>query len=115
MTQDHQDPNSSSAELEASNVLRTILQNNPLPEIGNQEIPADGAYNIDDQRVRTLDCVAFVKQGKIIPLFDLAGTPIPQTVEGKIYLSTMTARVILDGVLDGLEFITQHHQDGESS
>jgi len=104
------DPNRSSAELEATNFLRTLLQSNPLPDQANQDIPSDGAYNFDDQRARALDCVAFVRQGQIIPLFDLAGTPIPQTVEGKTYLSALTAQIILGGVLDGLEFITQHRQ-----
>ena len=102
----------SGTELEANNVLRTLLQDNPLPERDDQALPADEVYHFDEQRALSLDCVAFVRQGKIIPLFELAGTELPQTVEGKTYLSALTAQIIMGRVLDGLELMIQHRKDG---
>ena len=70
---------------------------------GADQSHPDGVYTLGDKEVPQLDCLAFVRQGQIIPLFDLKGLPMPDSPEGKVYFSALTIQHIIGGVLDALE------------
>lgn len=103
------DPQSgeSRAEQEATQLLASLLQENPLPEARYSDPTGqehEGVYAIESEAAKTLNCVAIIRNGKIIPIVDLEGTPEPKTAGEKMHLFALTARTIIDGLMDALMF-----------
>ena len=106
-------PGGSHAEREAAELITNLLQEHPLPEpryIDPTGQEQEGVYAVGSEAAKTLNCVAIVRNGKIIPMIDLEGTPEPESAGEKMHLFALTARTIIDGLMDALVFWEARHR-----
>ncbi len=92
---------------EATDFLASILATNPLPEPPESDPVTqehEGVYAVGSEAAKHLNCVAIVRGGKIIPIVELEGAPEPKTPGEKMYSFALTARTILDGLMEALLF-----------
>lgn len=94
---------SSRAEQEAIDLVSGLLREHPLPEPPLAPQP-EGIYPFDDPEAATLHCVAFIRDGHIIPIFDLEDAPPPSTPGEKMHYMAGAARTIIEGLMDALLF-----------
>ena len=110
--------NPSGAEQEALEILATLLQANPLPEERYKDPEGqehEGIYAMGSEAAQTLNCVAILRNGKIIPMISLQDAPEPKTREEKIILSLITASSILNGLLQAMLLQQDRGDEGEAS
>lgn len=103
---DHYDQ-ASRAEQEVADLLVALLRENPLPPTSQAKEPlrSEGVYRVTDPEALTLNCVAIIRRGEIMPLVDTQHLPdVPQTLGGKMHLALLTIKAMTDGVMNALEF-----------
>lgn len=111
---DPQGQSSTRAEQEATELLANILQENPLPEATvKQAADQEGVYSLTSSDASTLNCIAIIRDGRITPLIDLEGVPEPRTPGEKMHYFAMTARTILDGLMEALLFWEERRRNEE--
>jgi hypothetical protein len=104
------------AEQEVAEVLNALLREKPLPPEPKPEksLRSEGVYRITDPEVRTLNCVAIIRDGEIMPLIDTHELPdVPKTPGGKMHLAMLTIQAITGGVMDALEFWEERRRQRE--
>lgn len=114
--QEHTQPDGSRAEREAAELIHTLLEGHPFPEAPQTDITQrehEGVYRVESPAARSLNCVAIVRNGTIIPIVDLESAPEPHTPGEKMHFFALTARTILDGLMDALLFWETRRRDRE--
>lgn len=98
-------PGANRAVEEAKAYLASILQVNPLPETPStepNEHEPEGVYAVGSEAATSLNCVAIVRNGKIMPIVELEEEPEPRTAGEKMFLFTLTAHTIIGGLLEAI-------------
>jgi hypothetical protein len=112
-------PGGSKAEQEAMELLTSLLSVNPLPQeryvdpAGHEH---EGVYAVGSEAAKKLNCVAIVRNGIISPIVYLDGAPEPRTPGERMHLFALTARTIMDGLMEALLFweARRRQERGES-
>jgi hypothetical protein len=102
----------SSAERQATEVISSLLRENPLPSAPKAP-RQEGIYALTSQEARQLSCVALIRDGQIIPIVDLPKQQLPRTPGEKMQTFALVARAILDGLLEALEFWEYRRREHE--
>ena len=68
-----------------------------------EEQPQEGTMPLTDEAIASLNCIAIIQGGRIIPCMDLEQMPKPTTAMQKMELCAMAARVVLDALIEILD------------
>jgi hypothetical protein len=108
---DNQQPSrepGSQAEREAASIIEACLLAAPQGE-AQEEAEAtkrqeeENVFLLTDRAALSLDCIALVRSGEIVPLYDMSDLPKPMTVKEKMKFAVAAAQVLLDGVMAVME------------
>jgi hypothetical protein len=93
----------SQAEREAASIIEACLLDAPQGE-AQEEAEAkrqeeENIFLLTDRAALSLDCIALVRGGEIVPLYNMRDLPRPRTMEEKMRYAVYAAEVLLNGVV----------------